>query len=245
MSPENHLNREQTSEPVFNIPGIILVLIGICVAAFLAQNYVLDDQQNFWVLMNFAFWPARFSQAGGFGDPAAWLTTVTYSFLHGGFAHIAVNMVWLAAFGSPLAGRIGTARMILFWIATAVAAAFTHYAIHPDSAMPLVGASGSISGMMGAAARYGFRRVPDMLHRRGRSEFAGPLLPVSVALTLRPVLVFLAVWFVINMVTGLISLAPTESATIAWEAHIGGFIVGFFGIALFDRPSPLDGTRLY
>ncbi|PRD41991.1 rhomboid family intramembrane serine protease [Phyllobacterium phragmitis] len=239
------MNRARTSEPVFNIPGIILVLTGICIVAFLAQNYVLDDQQNLWVMINFAFWPVRFSQGGGFDDPAAWMTAITYSFMHGGFAHIAVNLVWLAAFGSPLAGRIGTTRMIIFWIATAIAAAFTHYALHPESAMPLVGASGSISGMMGAAARYGFRRVPDMLHQKGKSEFAGPLLPIGVTLTLRPVLAFLGVWFVINLVTGLISITPTESASIAWEAHIGGFIVGFFGIALLDRPSPLDAPRPY
>ncbi|RCS22008.1 rhomboid family intramembrane serine protease [Phyllobacterium salinisoli] len=243
MIPEIDLKQARTSEPVFNIPGIILVLIALCVVAFLAQDYILDDQQNLWVMMNLAYWPVRFSQGGGFGDPAAWLTAVTYSFLHGGFAHIAVNMVWLAAFGSPLAGRIGTTRMIIFWIVTAIAAAFTHYAIHPDSAMPLVGASGSISGMMGAAARYGFRRVPDILHDgKGRSEFAGPLLPIGVTLTLRPVLAFLGVWFVVNLATGLVSMSPMESASIAWEAHIGGFLVGFFGIALLDRPSPLDAA---
>ncbi len=69
--------------------------------------------------------------------------------MHGGFAHIAVNMIWFAAFGSPLAGRIGTGRMIIFWILTSVIAGLTHYAIYPESVTPLVGASGAISGMMG------------------------------------------------------------------------------------------------
>ncbi|PYE86333.1 rhomboid family intramembrane serine protease [Phyllobacterium leguminum] len=234
------MRQARTSEPVFNIPGIILFAIGLCVVAYLAQNYVLDEPQNLWVLVNLAFWPVRFSQGGGFADPAAWVSAVTYSFLHGGFAHIAVNMVWLAAFGSPLAGRIGTVRMAIFWVVTSIASAFAFYAVHPGDAAPLVGASGVISGMMGAAARYGFRRVPDASHRN-RSEFAGPLLSIGASLTSRTVLTFLAVWFITNLLAGLVSLTPSiEAANIAWEAHIGGFIVGFFGISLLDRPSPLD-----
>ncbi|WP_420960125.1 rhomboid family intramembrane serine protease [Brucella sp. IR073] len=237
------MRQARTSEPVFNIPGIILIFIALCVAAYLAQNYVLDSGQNLWVMVNLAFWPVRFSLAGGFADPAAWGSAVTYSFLHGGFAHIAVNMVWLAAFGSPLAGRIGTVRMVIFWIVTSIAAAFAQYIVDPAMAAPLVGASGVISGMMGAAARYGFRRVPEPSHRN-RSEFAGPLLPIGAALTSRTVLTFLAVWFITNLLVGLVSLTPSvEAANIAWEAHIGGFIVGFLGIGLLDRPSPLDVAR--
>jgi membrane associated rhomboid family serine protease len=237
------LTRARTSEPVFNIPGIILIFIGLCVVAFLAQNYVLDGSQNLWVMMNLAFWPTRFSQDGGFADPAAWLSAVTYSFMHGGFAHIAVNMIWLAAFGSPLAGRIGAVRMAIFWVVTSIASAFAFYAVHPNDMVPLVGASGVISGMMGAAARYGFRRVPDVLHKN-RSEFAGPLLSIPAALTSRTVLIFVATWFLINLLAGMVTLTPSvEAANIAWEAHIGGFIVGFLGIGFLDRKSPLDTPR--
>lgn len=240
LKRENHLRQTRTSEPAFNIPGIILFFIGLCVVAFIAQNYVLDEQQNLWVMINLAFWPMRFSQDGGFADPAAWASAVTYSFMHGGFAHIAVNMIWLAAFGSPLAGRIGTARMAIFWIVTSVAAAFAFYIVHPSDAVPVVGASGVISGMMGAAARYGFRRVPDESHRN-RSEFAGPLMPIAAALSDQTVLTFLAVWFLTNLLAGMVSLTPSiEAGSIVWEAHIGGFIVGFFGISLLDRKSPLD-----
>lgn len=94
-------------EPIFNIPGVILAIFAICAAVFLVENYVLTEAQDNNFLLDYAFIPARFSQFGGFYSPAAWLTTITYSFMHGSFAHIALNMVWLAAFGSPLAARIG------------------------------------------------------------------------------------------------------------------------------------------
>ena len=231
-------DRPAKSEPIFNIPGIVVFFLIVSTGLYLAQNYLLDDEANAWILLYLAFIPARFSQYGGFSDISAWGTAISYSFLHGSFAHVAVNMVWLAAFGSPLAGRIGTVRMVAFWALTAIAAAFTHYLLYSGSLVPLVGASGAISGMMGAAARFGFRRV-----QRGRlPAFAGPLLPVMLTLTLRPVLSFLGIWFAINIVTGLISVVPGES-TIAWEAHIGGFVAGFFGISLLDRRKDPDFER--
>ncbi|UGX87598.1 rhomboid family intramembrane serine protease [Phyllobacterium meliloti] len=232
IEPTNAHNQPPAREPIFNIPGVILAIFAICIAVFLIENYVLTDAQDNNFLLDYAFIPARFSQFGGFYSPAAWLTTITYSFMHGSFAHIALNMIWLAAFGSPLAARIGPLRTSLFWIVTAIAAVMLHFAIYPASPIPLVGASGAISGMMGAAARFGFRRSTQ----RNSAAFTGPILPIAVALRTRTVLVFVAVWFVTNIATGLIAFTPGQgAATIAWEAHIGGFLLGFFGVALFDR----------
>lgn len=234
----NNGNRPAGSEPIFNIPGVVLAFIGICAAVYIFQTYIISEQENYGFMLNFALIPARFSLAGGFFDPAALFTLISYSFMHGGTAHIAVNMIWLAAFGSPLAGRIGTGRMLVFWGFTSIIAGLTHYALYPESVTPLVGASGAISGMMGAAARYGFRRVG---HGR-RSEFAGPVLPVGLTLTLKPVLTFVGVWFLINILTGLYSTGGADLSGIAWEAHIGGFVAGFFGISLLDRPRGYDAV---
>lgn len=224
-------NNSSGREPVFNIPGVILAVMAICGSVFVLETYILNEDQGSDFLWNFAFIPARFSQYGGFYSPAAWLTTVTYSLMHGSIAHIALNMIWLAAFGSPLAARIGPLRTTLFWIVASIAAVMTHFVVYPDSMTPLVGASGVVSGMMGAAARFGFRRSP----LRNSAAFVGDILPIGVALRMRSVLVFLGVWFVTNIVTGLLSVGVDSSATIAWEAHIGGFFIGFFGISLFDR----------
>ncbi len=230
--------RSDRGEPVFNIPGVVIALIATCVAVYVYQNYLISEERNFGFIRDYALIPARFLIGNGFADPASLFTLVSYSFMHGGIEHIVVNMVWLAAFGSPLAGRIGTGRMLAFWIVTAVLAGLTHYALYPESVTPLVGASVAISGMMGASARYGFRRV----NFGRRAEFAGPLLPIGLTLTLKPVLTFVGVWFVINIVTGLYTTGGTALSGIAWEAHIGGFIAGFFGIALFDQPRSYDAV---
>jgi membrane associated rhomboid family serine protease len=220
-------------EPVFNLPGIVIAFIAICVGAHVIGDYVLDQGQHVWLLLHAAFIPILYSgQVPLDFYPIA--GPVTYSLLHGGIAHLSVNMIWLAAFGSPLANRIGAMRFVLFWIVASLAAAGLHYIIYPTSQSPLVGASGAISGMMGAAARFGFR----IDRSSGRSGFGGPVLPITTVMRMRGTVTFLAVWMVINLVTGLVGFEPGQESQIAWEAHIGGFIVGFFFISAFDRSRP-------
>ncbi|MFN3548484.1 MAG: rhomboid family intramembrane serine protease [Mesorhizobium sp.] len=217
-------------EPAFNIPGVVLVFIGICVGIHAVRSYLLTADQDFEVILAGAFIPIRYSGQYLLEWPA-FTTPLTYSLLHGGLAHLAVNMIWLAAFGSPLATRIGAPRFVLFWCATTLAAVGLHYVLHMDSNAPLVGASGAISGMMGAAARFGFRSNRGT----GRSAFDGPLLTIPETLASRTVVTFLAVWFAINLATGLASGVPGVDGAIAWEAHVGGFLAGFFAVRLLDR----------
>jgi membrane associated rhomboid family serine protease len=217
-------------EPAFNIPGVVLVFIALCVGIHLVRAYLLSPHQDFGVILAGAFIPARYS-GGYLLDWPAITSPLTYSLLHGGMAHLAVNMIWLAAFGSPLASRIGAVRFVLFWCATTLAAVALHYVLHMNSAVPLVGASGAISGMMGAAARFGFRSSRGA----GRSAFQGRMLTIPEALSSRTVVTFLAVWFVINLAMGLASGVPGVDGAIAWEAHIGGFLAGFLAVRFFDR----------
>lgn len=227
VAPEAENRR---GEPIFNLPAVIVALILICATIHVIRLYLLTSEQDFEVLVRAAFVPIRYS--GGFDlDVWAFTSPVSYAFLHGGFAHLLLNMIWLAAFGSPLANRLGVTRFLAFWAATGLGAVALHFIVHWYGQSPLIGASGAISGMMGAAARYGFQ----IDRTAGRGVFGGPILPISAALTSRPVVTFLVVWFAINLVTGLVGLAPDMDASIAWEAHIGGFLVGFFGIGLFDR----------
>jgi membrane associated rhomboid family serine protease len=217
-------------EPVFNIPGVVMAFIVACVGIHLLRLYVFDEEQDFWLIVQAAFIPIRYS--GEFPiDVYAFTSPVSYSLLHGSIEHLAVNMIWLAAFGSPLANRIGPMRFVLFWVVTSIAAAGLHYVLYMTSQSPLIGASGAISGMMGAAARFGFR----IDRSSGRPAFGGPVLPIATVLTMRATVAFLAIWLVINLVTGLIGFVPGEESQIAWEAHIGGFVVGFFFVSSFDR----------
>lgn len=225
-------------EPVFNLPAIVLIAILACAGIHLLRVYGLTPDQDIDVLLRAAFIPIRYT--GGYKlDVYAFTSPVTYSLLHGGLGHLAVNMIWLAAFGSPLANRLGAWRFLLFWIVTSLAAAGLHFALHPYDQSPLIGASGAISGMMGAAARFAFR----IDRSAGHASFAGPVLPIALVLRLRGVLMFLGVWMIINLVTGIYSLVPNMEGSIAWEAHIGGFLVGFFGVSLFDGRWRATRTR--
>ncbi len=218
-------------EPVFNLPRIVIVFIALCVIVHTWRLYVLDLEQDLDLLISSAFIPIRYS--GQFTlDVFAFSSPVTYSLLHGNLPHLAINMIWLAAFGSPLANRLGAVRFIAFWIAASLAAAGLHYVLHVTDQSPLVGASGAISGMMGAAARFAFR----IDRRSGKPAFGGPVLPIAMVFRSRGVMTFLAIWMVVNLVTGLVGLVPGSEGQIAWEAHIGGFLVGFLGVGLFDRP---------
>ena len=221
---------EPRREPVFNLPPVVLAVIGICVVIYLIQEYVLTQSQQLTLLYDGAFIPVLYTGQYGF-DWFLFSRPFTYAFMHGGVAHLAINMVWLAAFGSPLANRFGTLRFLLFFAGTGLASVVLFWAVHPYGEAPLVGASGAISGMMGAAARFGFR----IDRSSGKAAFAGAPLPIAAVLRSRGVMTFLGVWMVINLVTGLVSFAPGIAGQIAWEAHIGGFVAGFFGLRYFDR----------
>nr|WP_256478345.1 rhomboid family intramembrane serine protease [Notoacmeibacter sp. MSK16QG-6] len=194
------------------------------------RSFVLPAGLDRAVLYWFAFIP-EIAAYGVFGLLHELWAAITYSLLHGSWTHFFMNAVWLTIFGSPLALRIGTTSFVLFWIVTAFAAAALHFAIDPFSASILVGASGSISGMMGAAARLGFR-----IDRRGAQRaFAGHPMTMSEVLRSRAVVAFISVWLLLNLMTGL--FLPVGDSAIAWQAHIGGFIAGFFILPFFPVQS--------
>lgn len=220
-------------EPVFNLPSVVIAFIAACVLVHLVRTFVLTPDQDWWVIVRYAFIPVRYS-GQYLVDAYAYLSPLSYSLLHGSFAHLIVNMVWLAAFGSPLAARIGPARFCAFWAATSLGAVALHYVLHPVDATPLVGASGAISGMMGAAARFGFH----VDRRRGRGAFEGAMLSIPAVFASRTAVTFLAVWMGVNFLMGFGFGTPDGQTQIAWEAHIGGFLVGFLLLRPFDRPAP-------
>jgi membrane associated rhomboid family serine protease len=217
-------------EPVFNLAPVVVGLIALCCLVHFVRVYALSAEQDIGLLWQTAFIPIRYSGQIEL-NIYAFTGPVTYSFLHGSVMHLAINMIWLAAFGSPLANRIGAARFLIFWVFTAVAAALMHYMFHMNDNSPLVGASGAISGMMGAAARFGFR----IERRSEKPAFAGDLMPVAAVFKSRTAVTFLAVWMIINLVTGISGFVPGADNPIAWEAHVGGFLAGFFCIGWFDR----------
>jgi membrane associated rhomboid family serine protease len=221
-------------EPVFFLPKIIVAAMALCAGLYALEAYVLPERADAQFLGFMAFVPARFNAV----DPLTYFefvrTALTCSLLHASLTHLLVNMIWLAAFGAPLAQRLGAGRFTAFWLFTALCSTALHFVTHLGDPSPLVGASGVVSGAMGAAARFGFA----ISGAAGQKAFAGAPLTFSQTLRSRSVISFVLVWALVNLVSGagVINMGQ-GSATIAWQAHIGGFLAGFFGLRLFD-PQP-------
>jgi len=234
-------------EPLFNIPTVIVALLAVFAFIHAVRTYVLTENQDIEVLLQFAFIPARYDSSamlqgwpGGLGAQV-W-TFVTYSFLHANWMHFGVNAVWFLPFGSAVARRFGTMRFLAFYIVTAAAGAALHLATHAGEQYPMIGASAAISGTMAAAMRFTFQRGGPLgnLRSNGDEAYRVPALPLSGLLRDGRVVLFLAVWFGINIVFGVGSFPSlTGGQTVAWQAHIGGFLAGLLLFAWFDPASDL------
>jgi len=217
--------------PIFNLPNVVLAMLLLMVAIQVALDSVLPQKAVLEIYLQTAFISQRYAVAmSGQVGPYLW-SPITYSLLHGGYAHLALNSFWLAAFGAVVARRIGWARFLVFWLLSAVASAALFLVFHWGDQTIMIGASGVVSALMGAAARFafggkgGFRRDQAHLNRR---------LSVVESLSNRTVFGFLVVWFGINLLAAVgFSFGIADSA-IAWEAHVGGFLFGFLAFSLFD-----------
>ena len=219
--------------PIFNLPPGILAALALVIGIYVLQDFVFSERINQWIAVEFGFSPIRYLYPLG-EQSLAWLwTPVSYSLLHGSFEHLAFNSLWLAAFGTPVCRRIGEMRFLLFWIVSSVAAAGLHALVNWGEPSLMVGASGVISALMGGACRFAFGDRQRVYARLSGRE--PPLLSVGQALSDRTVRVFIIVWLLGNVAIAFgLPMMGAGSAAIAWDAHIGGFLLGFFCLAFFD-----------
>jgi membrane associated rhomboid family serine protease len=172
------------------------------------------------------------------GNGRIW-TGLTHALLHGSWTHLVINGIWLAAFGTPVARRCGNARFLLLFVVAAFGGALAHVLTHPYQALPLVGASAAVSGMMAAAAWFMFAPAVWLLEGRPAEPHERPREAFSDLVRNRRVLIFLGVWLLANYLSAVLAqpLGITE-ASIAWEAHIGGFVVGLLLFPAIDPIAP-------
>jgi membrane associated rhomboid family serine protease len=240
-------------EPALNIPPVILAVIAVLALVHAVRVFVLTPAQNNEILWLLAFNPIRYGLGvlppaelpGGLG--AQIWTFVTYALLHANWIHLGVNTIWFLPFGSAIARRFGAARFLVFFAAAAAAGALAHLFAYGGQNAPVIGASAAISGTMAGAMRFAFERGGPLsfLRTGGDRDFRVPAAPLSHVLREPAVLVFLVVWFGINLVFGLTSL-PISGAgpgeVVAWQAHMGGFLAGLLLFSWFDPvvPAPSD-----
>ncbi|WP_343210937.1 rhomboid family intramembrane serine protease [Ancylobacter lacus] len=222
----------------------MITALGVVMLVVHGVRSLLGPEADTWVLLQFAFIPARYEPAyiGEALGPDVW-TFVSYAFLHGSLAHIGINLLWMVAFGSPVARRFGVGRFLAFFAVTAAAGAVAHLLTHQGEIVPLVGASGAIAGFMAGAVRFIFAApgFAGMGPQGFEHTMRQPAAPLGVVLRDRRVIGFVAVWFLINIGIGVGLPVGTEAGgTIAWQAHIGGFLAGLLLFPLFD---PLPRLR--
>ena len=198
-----------TGERAINLPPTVMWLIGINVAVQLVRT-LLSEQSDVTVIMLFGLVPAAYT-----GGPHDILTQIaapiTYQFLHGGWMHLAINMVTLAAFGAPVERMLGVRRFVLFYLSAGIVAGFVQVVLYPDSVDPVIGASGAISGVFGA--------VLMLMRYTGNLP---SLYPIA------------GIWIAINVFFGLFGGMPGAGGEqIAWAAHVGGFLYGLLAIRFF------------
>ncbi len=213
------------------LPGVVSGLAIFLGLVFLAYEVVLDARGQSQVWMWLGFIPARLVQSGIPGDmwPLIW-TPVTHAFLHGSWTHLIMNVIWLAIFGTPVAYRYGTSGFFIAFLAGAIGGAIFYGALQLDSFSVLIGASGGVAGLTGAAMRFVFEPVivrhdPETGEVVAAGRRLADFFRVWANVRSRT---FILLWMGLNLaipVWG--AFSESGGLTIAWQAHIGGFVAGF------------------
>jgi membrane associated rhomboid family serine protease len=228
-------------QPVFNLPPAIVASLAVLIGVHAARVTLLTAEADFDLLLRFAFIPLRVLEPYTIGTAipggpgAALWSFATYALLHADWAHLIFNGLWLAAFGSPLAWRFGTARFLSFSALGAVAGAVVFLLFNSEGLTPMIGASAAISAHMAGASRFVFLAGGPLRGLEGPQPYRRRAPPLRTVMADRRVLTFLAVWFGLNLFFGLFAgNSSFASGPIAWEAHIGGFLAGLVLFRYFD-----------
>jgi rhomboid family protein len=206
------------------LPVVTYILIIINVLFFLVELSAGDQFIQKW-----AFIPARFS-----ADPVGNSVTIfTAMFMHGGWLHLFSNMLFLWIFGDNVEDRFGHVQFLIFYLLVGLAATFAQFALSPESTVPNVGASGAIAGVLGSyILLFPQTRVNVLLGRQ---------------IVAMPAVVVLGLWIVLQLFSGVGSIAHTDETAnvggVAYMAHIGGFFAGLILTFLF-RGTQSSQTRV-
>jgi len=224
--------------PSGSFPFVTIGLIVLNVLVFLYQASIGmgSERAAEAFIMEFGTVPCRVTGAcavpGDFPPPIA--TIFTAMFMHGGLFHIAGNMLYLWIFGDNVEDTLGHGRFLLFYLLSGVAAALAQIVVNPDSRIPMVGASGAVSGVLGAyLLLFPYARVLVLL-----------IFGFFFRIVRWPASIVLGFWIVVQFLNGLITVSVAAGAAAggtAWFAHIGGFLAG---IVLLFLMRPRRTARL-
>jgi membrane associated rhomboid family serine protease len=204
--------------PSRTTPYITITIIGLNAVAWLFEISLPHEALNEFLTI-YGVVPAYFSAP----------TLITSMFLHGGWMHVIGNMWYLWIFGDNVEDRLGHGRFIVFYLLCGIAAAMGQILIDPSSALPTIGASGAIAGVMGAYfVLYPHSRVLTLI----------PWIFIQIIEV--PAIVLLGFWFLMQFLSaGAIAVTANThgGGGVAFAAHVAGFIVGVIGVFVFRKPA--------
>jgi membrane associated rhomboid family serine protease len=203
--------------PSRTTPVVTVTLIALNTLAFVYELSLGEGIETF--IRTWGVVPADFSI----------VTLFSSMFLHGGILHVAGNMLYLWIFGDNVEDRMGHGRFITFYLGCGVAAALAQTYASPESAVPMVGASGAIAGVMGAYF---------VLYPHSRIVTLVPII-IFIQIVEVPAIFFLGIWFLMQFLSGVGSITEAADGTsggIAFWAHAAGFVAGLIGVMVFRRP---------
>ena len=209
MRREQEIKNRPPHEPMINLPPATKLLAGSFLLIYIVI-FFLPKPSQYWVYDHFGFVSGRYTGATEF-ELYALAAPLTYMFLHGGWMHTVMNTVMMAAFGTGVERLIGPRRMLALFTLCSLAAVLAQFAASPFSTDPVIGASGGLSGL--------FAAILVVLQKSG----AGGTGRYGIW-------PFVALWIGVSVLFGMME-AP-DGGTVAWVAHIGGFLAGF----LFLKP---------
>ena len=210
--------------PTTLTPFVTVTLIVLNCVVFIYEVLTPDGER---FVLSYATVPAELFHLGPvIGDPGvpAWLTVITSMFLHGSVMHLLGNMLYLWIFGNNIEDVLGHGRFLAFFLLVGAVAAFSHALMAPTSTIPMVGASGAISGVLGAYV---------LLFPYARVQVLVPIGIFPYILNV-PAVIVLGLWIAVQVVNALFNWGGLEGG-VAWSAHVGGFLAGLVFVRLFRR----------
>ena len=212
--------------PKKNLPFINFIFIIANIAVFIYQP---ASEQMLRVFYNtYGLIPNSFTNIFHSELPqiiAILQSLISSIFVHGGFMHLAGNMLFLWVFGDNIEYAIGHFNYILFYLLCGIAATLTQVFIEPNSLIPIIGASGAISGVLGAyLIKYPKNKVTTLF-----------IIIIFIKIVKIRAVYLLGIWFVYQMIQGYFSLGQESMGGVAWFAHIGGFISGIILVNIFKK----------
>ncbi|MDA8079958.1 MAG: rhomboid family intramembrane serine protease [Nitrospiraceae bacterium] len=207
--------------PSRTVPFVTFVNIAVNIAVFLLEILSPRDSQD--IVYAYGAIPRNIITFTSDQPLPAVMTVFTSMFMHGGIMHLGGNMLYFWIFGNNIEDELGHLKFIFFYLFCGVVAAYSHALTSPGSLVPMIGASGAISGVLGAyLILFPSARVHTIV-------FFGFFIQVIRV----PALIVIGFWAIIQLVSGLVSQGVLHQGGTAWFAHVGGFLAGLLTIKLW------------